>query len=94
MLRHKYKLSDENCNKREQLDALLATCNLISTIRFPTRSLNGSSSAIDNIFIDISHCGKYIVAPFINGLSDHDGQINIQKQTHEIRTIRNFNKYS
>ena len=23
---------EENCNKRQQLDALLATCNLISTI--------------------------------------------------------------
>ena len=82
------------------MDALLATYNLISTIRFPKRGLNGSSSAIDNIFIDISHCGKYTIAPFINGLSDHDGQIiklekiNMQKQTHEIRTVRNFNEYS
>jgi len=91
---------DENCNKRRQLDNLLATYNLISTVRFPTRSLNGTASAIDNIFVDISHRGKYTIDPFINGLSDHDGQIikleNIymQKQLHETRTIRNFNKDS
>ena len=51
---------DENCNKRQQLDALVATYNLISTVRFPTRSLNGTASAIDNIFIDISHSGIYL----------------------------------
>jgi len=39
---------DENCHKRQQLDALLATYNLICTARFPTRSL-------DNIFINLSH---------------------------------------
>jgi hypothetical protein len=91
---------DENCNKRWQLDALFATYNLISTVRFPTRSLNGTASAIENIFIDISHGGKYTLDPFINGLSDHDGQIikleniSIQKQPHETRTIRIFNKDS
>ena len=91
---------DEICNKRQQLDALLATYNLISTVRFPSRSLNGSISATDNIFIDISHCGKYTLGPSINGLSDHDGQIikleniNMQKQPHETSIIRNFNKCS
>ena len=91
---------DENCNKRRQLDTLLATYNLIGTVRFPTRSLNGTASAIDNIFIDISHRGKYTIDPFINSLSDHDGQIikleniRMQKQLHETRNIRNFNKDS
>ena len=32
---------DENCYKWQQLDALLATYNLISTVQFPTKSLNG-----------------------------------------------------
>jgi len=54
---------------------LLATYNFISIVRFPTRSLNGSISAIDNIFIDISHKGKYSLYPLINGLSDDDRQI-------------------
>jgi hypothetical protein len=90
----------ENCNKRQQLDALLATYNLISTVRFPTTSLNGSISATDNIFIDLSHCGKCTLEPFINGPSNHDGQIikleiiNMQKQPHKTRTVRNFSKFS
>jgi hypothetical protein len=80
---------DENCYKHQQLDALLATYNLISTVRFPTRSLNGSISAIDNIFIDKSHKGKYTLYPLINGLSDHHGQIiqleNISMQHNQVK---------
>ena len=81
---------DENCYKRQQLDALLATYNLISTVQFPTRSLNGLISAIDNMFIDKSHKGKYTIYPFVNGLSDHDGQIirleNISMQTQSSKS--------
>jgi hypothetical protein len=66
---------DENCHKQRQLDALFATYNLISAVQFPTRSLNGSVSAIDNVFIDISHSGKYTLDLLINGLSDRDGRI-------------------
>jgi hypothetical protein len=52
-----------------------------------------------NIFIDISHKGKYTLYPLINGLSDHDGQIiqleNISKKTQSIETriICNFSKH-
>jgi exonuclease III len=35
----------ENYNKRQQLDALLQTYNLIGTVTFPTRKINGSISA-------------------------------------------------
>ena len=52
---------DENCYKQQQ-DALLATYNLISTVQFQTGSLNGSISAIDYIFIDKSHKGKYTLS--------------------------------
>jgi hypothetical protein len=82
----------ENCNQRQQLDNLLATYNLTSTIKFPTR--------IDNIFIDITHIGRYIVCPVINGLSDHDAHVirleNIftHKELNETKIIRNFDKYS
>ena len=78
---------------------LLATYNLISTVLFPTRSLKGSISAIDNIFIDISHKDKYTLYPLINGLSDHDGQIiqlentSMQKQPSEFGIVRNFSKH-
>jgi hypothetical protein len=90
---------DETCYKRQQLDVLPATYNLISTVRFPTRSLNGSSSAVDSIFINIYHKGKYTIYPLINGLSDHDvhikqlENISIQTQVSETRIIRNLNKH-
>ena len=41
----------ENCKKRQQLDALLQTYNLIGTVSFPTRKSKTSTTAIDNIFI-------------------------------------------
>ena len=66
---------NKKCHKRQQLDTLLTSYNLTSTVRFPTRSVNGTSSAIDNIFIDKTHVGKYTLYPLINGLSDHDGHI-------------------
>lgn len=69
----------ENCNKQQQLDNSVATYNLTDTM-FPTRITNGTVSAIDNISIDISHIGKYIICPFIKGMSDHDTEI-IRLQT-------------
>jgi hypothetical protein len=95
---YKHKLSQWNFLQHQQLDVLLATYNLISTVQFPTRSSNGSFSAIHNVFIDKFHEGKYTLYPFINGLSDHDGQIiqleniTMQIQSSKTRIIRNFNK--
>jgi len=69
-------------------------------VLFPTRSLKGSISAIDNIFIDISHKDKYTLYPLINGLSDDDGQIiqleniSMQKQPSEYGIVRNINKHN
>lgn len=90
----------DNCSKRQQLDNLLATYNLISTVRLPTRSTNGTISAIDNMFIDKSHISKYTVCSFINGLSDHDAQVTklenllTQNKLSETKITQNFNKYS
>ena len=39
-------------NRTEELDTLLAMYNLFSTLHFPTRIFNGSSTAIDNILIN------------------------------------------
>jgi hypothetical protein len=75
---------DETCYKKQQLDALLATYSLISTGQFPTRSLNGSTSAIDNIFIDISHHDRQLIQL---------ENIRMQTQPNETRIIRNFNKH-
>ena len=55
----------ENCKKRQQLDALLQTYNIIVTVSFPTRKSKASATAIDDIFITrtknyiISICHSY-----------------------------------
>jgi len=88
----------ENCNKRQQLDALLQTYNLIGTVSFPTPKSKASSTTIDNIFI--TRTKNYIVNPHINGLSDHEAQIKmientvLTNQTNKITTKRDINEQS
>jgi len=69
----------ENFKKRQQLDALLQTYNLIGTVSFPTHKLNASTTAIDNIFI--TKTKNYTINPHINGLSDHEAQIIVTENT-------------
>jgi hypothetical protein len=88
MWRYNIDYLNEKCHKRQQLVTLLTSYNLISTVRFPIRSINGTSSAFDNIFIDNMHVGNYTLHPLINGLSDHDGQI-LQLRNINIRTRLN-----
>jgi hypothetical protein len=64
------------------LDAVLNVYNLISTIDFPKRIHNDSSSAIDNIFIDITRINSHEVFPLINGLYGHEAQIIILRVLH------------
>ena len=72
--------------------------NLKSTVNFPTRIFNGSSTAIDNIFIDLSR--NFTIYPLINGLSDHDAQLlKLQNVTAPIKQItpcyvRNINSFT
>jgi hypothetical protein len=67
---------------------------------FPTRIQKKSSTAIDNIFIDISKKEEYRIYSLINGLSDHNTQLitiyNIVPylQENNILTIRKFNENS
>jgi hypothetical protein len=42
----------ENFTKKQQLDNLLNTYNLTSTVNFPTRVTSKSTTAIDNTFIN------------------------------------------
>jgi hypothetical protein len=44
-------------------------------VNFPARTQNGSATAMDNIFIDASLHGNYVIHPLLNGLSDHDAQL-------------------
>jgi len=63
----------ESNNKKNQLDSVLGTYNLIDTVFFPTRIVCNSVPPTDNIFIDNRR--SYIIKPCSNGLLDHDGQI-------------------
>ena len=49
--------------------------NLKSTVNFHMRIFNGSVTAIDKIFIDISR--NFTINPLINALSDQDAQLLI-----------------
>jgi hypothetical protein len=59
-------------------------------VDFPTRPQNNSATAIDNIFIDVSLQGNYVVYPLCNGLSDHNAQLIAL--TELISFIRNIGK--
>jgi hypothetical protein len=88
----------ENCDKRQQLDVLLGTNNLKGTANFPTRIVNGSSTAIDNVFIHRSR--NYIINPVINELSDHDAQmilisdVMLPRQVCSPQYVRNYSNYN
>ena len=71
------------------MDTLLALYNLYSTVNFPTRIFNGSSTAIDNIFIDLSR--NFTIHPVVNGLSDHNTQL--LKLEYVIAPLQEFTSY-
>ena len=61
-------------NRYNQLQSLLASYNLFSTVTFPTRITSNTSTLIDNIYVNVDS-SNYKVSPLTNGLSDHDAQI-------------------
>jgi hypothetical protein len=61
-------------SRKDLLNSLLASLNLFSTIKFPTRISYNSTTLIDNIFIKI-YRHEFAVHPLINELCDHDAQI-------------------
>jgi len=72
--------------------------NLKDTVSFPMRNFNGSSTVIDNIFIDLSR--NFTRNPLINGLSDHDTQLlkleNISALIQEFTScyVRDINSFT
>jgi hypothetical protein len=54
------------------------------------RLQNNSATAIDNIFIDLSLQGNYVVYPLCNRLSDHDAQLIALTELRSF--IRNMGK--
>lgn len=64
----------DNTNNKLELDSLLASYDEYSTVDFPTRKNNCSSTVIDNIFIDKYKNTNFTINQLPNGLSDHDAQ--------------------
>jgi hypothetical protein len=81
------------------LDSLLASYNLTSTVYFPNKIQNNSTTAIDNIFINVSEFDDYIISPIVNKLCDHDAQliainnINLKILNNTPCFIRNIDKH-
>jgi helix-turn-helix protein len=87
----------ENNREKVQLNNMLKTYNLTSTVYFPTKTTNISVTLIDNIFINYTR--NYNVNLCVNGLSDHDAQlitvnITITKGSMRSVNIREINKES
>jgi hypothetical protein len=59
---------------KQSLDLILASYDLSSTVKFPTRIQENSFSTTDNIFINTFKFNNVLVYPITNGLSDHDAQ--------------------
>jgi len=63
----------ESCRKNS-LYSILASFNLFTTVKFPTRIYNDTTTQIDNIYVNI-YKFDFSMYPIINGISDHDAQI-------------------
>ncbi|PNF43669.1 hypothetical protein B7P43_G15203, partial [Cryptotermes secundus] len=74
----------EDCPMKRQLEVLFGTFNLRSTVTFPTRIGCGTSTLIDNIFINVHQYEGYETIPMSNGLSDHEGQLLILNVSSQV----------
>jgi len=84
---------------KKQIENLLFTYNLTGIVNFPTRISHTSTSALDNIFIDLSCYEDYHISPVINDLSDHDAQIltlriPVPKRADGSKFTRKVNKHT
>ena len=67
----------DNTYNKFQLDSLLASYDLSSTVDFSRRNNNCSSTAIDNILVGKFKNTNFTIDPLPDGLLDHDAQILI-----------------
>jgi hypothetical protein len=87
--------------RKKQMNSLLTTYSLIHTANFATRIQNDSSTAINNIFVDITRFSSSSTSSIINDLSDHDAQYLMMnnlavagKFIHQKQRIRKINSES
>ena len=89
--------------RKNSLDSILASFNLFTTVKFPTRIFKDTNTQIDNIYVNI-YKFDFSVYPIVNSISDHDIQIitltdisiSIPRQSSSLirkidgNTIKNF----
>jgi hypothetical protein len=63
-----------NDNYQKKTNSLLTTNNMSHTVHFVAGTQNDTSTAINNIFVDITRLSSSFTCPIINVLSDHDTQ--------------------
>jgi hypothetical protein len=63
-----------NHSRKHLLESLLASFSLFSTVKFPARIFNNSSTLTDNTYTDTNN-RNFSIHPLINGLSDHEVQL-------------------
>jgi len=73
---------------RKQDDAMLIFYDLTSRADFRSRIQNKSSTATDNIFINILHFGNFLITPLVHGLSDHDAQLLTINESFIIKFLK------
>ena len=71
----------QDSRNKSLLNSLLALFNLHSAVSIPTRINSKSYTIIDKIFIDKLKNPDHSLIPISNGLSDHDAQIILIRNT-------------
>jgi hypothetical protein len=96
---------DKNVNnstdshRKQNLNLMLLSYNLSSTVNFPTRVPNNHSSVIDNIFINKSKLKNYNEEHLINGLYHYEAQLieinvtGLQSHSQQYQTVRKTDTY-
>jgi exonuclease III len=74
----------EESGRKVQLALMLKSYNTFQTIQFPTRITETTSSVIDNIFIDNARINSFEVISISNGLSDHEAQCLVMKNSFNL----------
>jgi hypothetical protein len=86
-------------HRKQNLNLMLLSYNLSSTVNFPTRVPNNYSSAIDDVFIDKSKLKNYKEERLINGLYHYEAQLveindtGLQSHSQQYQTLRKIDKY-
>lgn len=86
-------------HRKQNLNLMLLSYNLSSTVNFPTSVPNNYSSAIDNVFIDKSKLKNYKEEHLINGLYHYEAQLikindtGLQSHSQQYQTVRKIYKY-